>query len=47
MTVQEWCERFKALDTQFGTDNRSSLHHDNRCANHNRPLHSSYGEKKS
>ena len=27
----DWCQQFKLLDTHYGTDKRSPLHHDNRC----------------
>ena len=30
-TEDEWCKHYKELDTKYGTDPRSPLHHDNRC----------------
>lgn len=28
---QDWCEYWKKLDRDYETDERSPLHHDNRC----------------
>lgn len=34
--LKQACAEYKRLDEKFGTDDRSPLHHDNRC-----PLHAS------
>ena len=31
MSMEKECARWKLLDSIYGTDKRSPLHHDNRC----------------